>query len=179
MTLSPMARAAVSDLDHPWSVGFSEKYSLQQRWSALQQASEQDPKQAKNYLQRALTHPQWFMRNAGLVAMAKLDKQSAIDAAQILIKDKALVVRSAAVDQLSPQIQKGYFRQIFWSELHQSYNFNKGQSLWIRYKILQSLSAKPLAAEKPSFQKFVNDKDVQIQTLAHLALKNLASSSRF
>ena len=125
------------------AVAFNEEQSMALRWRALMAAAEAGQEKAIPELIKASNHNQWFMRNAALIAMSELNPSEGIKLAQKLIKDKALVVRSAAVEVLEKNMNSEV-RELLWAELNQSYNFKKEQSLWVRHQIVSALAARPL-----------------------------------
>lgn len=147
------------------SVAFAEDQSMRLRWRALMMAAEGRREKSTPDLLKASIHKQWFMRNAALVALAEVNEPEAQKLAKKLLKDKALVVRSAAVDvlQKSPRPE---VRDLLWEEMNQKYNFRNQESLWIRSQIVEALATKPADHELKLFTKFLNDKDMRVQSAA-------------
>lgn len=79
----------------------NQKNSMDLRWQAVFSAAQKANKNELNLVKQYANQPEWFMRNAALLAINKFDQPSAEVMAQKLLSDKALVVRSAAVDVLS------------------------------------------------------------------------------
>lgn len=146
-------------------VAFSEDQSMRLRWRALMLAAENRREKATPDLLKASVHKQWFMRNAALVALAEVNESEAQKLAKKLLKDKALVVRSAAVDILQKN-PRPEIRDLLWGELAQKYNFRNQESLWIRSQILEVLAQKPADHEIKLFTKLLNDKDARVQVAA-------------
>jgi hypothetical protein len=153
-------------------VSFSEKQPMSSRWKALTLAAQVGQKKSLPELQKASGHSAWFMRNAALLAMYEVDKEAAYDLAKVLIKDKALVVRSAAVDVLA-KYNKPAVRDLFWEEVYQDYNKKKNQSLWIRGQILNHLSRSPEAHERSLFFSLLKDKSLDVQKESVRALEKI------
>ncbi|MNK12078.1 hypothetical protein D3C87_301350 [compost metagenome] len=156
-------------------VAFSEKQPMTVRWKALMAAAESRRGKATTDLMRAGDHSEWFMRNAALVALAEVNPEKAHALATKLIKDKALVVRSAAVETLrkneTPEV-----RDLLWEELSQSYNFKKKESLWIRPQIVEVLAAKPQGHEIKIFASLLSDKDQRVQVPAIRGLEKITGT---
>ncbi len=152
-----------------------ETESMPMRWKALTLASSLKPDQALPELEIALKSPNWFMRNAALLSLAQYHPERGQKAAQALLKDKALVVRSAAVQVLGKNLNAGN-RDLLWENLNAPENFRRQQSLWIRGEILSMLAAKPEARETALFVKSLNDKDPKIQASAVVAMERLTKS---
>ena len=142
------------------------------RWKALMLMTELNPKESIQDLLKAVHSPEWYMRNAGLVGLQSIYKEKALEVAQDLIKDKALVVRSAAVELLSQNLSP-MNREILWQEFYMKYNFRAEQSLWIRTQILKALSTKPKDSESQTFIGLLKEKDSNIQYVSVLALEKL------
>lgn len=153
-------------------VAFDPKQPMSTRWKALMTMAETGNKNALKDLQRAGAAPEWFMRNAALVALQAKHPKQAETLALKLISDKALVVRSAAVDTLrksaTPEV-----RDRLWEELNQDYNFKKKQSLWIRPQIVEALAMQPSNYETRLFADLLNDKDQRVQLPAIQGLEKL------
>jgi len=147
------------------AVAFAENQSMRLRWRALMMAAEGRREKSTPDLLKASVHKQWFMRNAALVALAEVNEPEAQKLAKKLLKDKALVVRSAAVDvlQTSPRPE---VRDLLWEEMNQKYNFRNQESLWIRSQIVEAMAMKPVDHELKLFSKFLNDKDMRVQSAA-------------
>ena len=157
---------------HFVTVAFNDDQPMNLRWRALMAASEARGEKATDDLLKAGSHDQWFMRNAALVALKEVNPDQATKLAQKLVKDKALVVRSAAVlvleENSAPEI-----RELLWAELDQSYNFKNSESLWIRHQIVEALAKNPKMQELKQFAKLLSDKDVRLQSPAIQGLEKI------
>lgn len=154
------------------AVAFAEDQSMRLRWRALMMAAEGRREKATPDLLKAGAHKQWFMRNAALVALAEVNQGEAQKLAKKLVKDKALVVRSAAVDVLQKSVRPEV-RDLLWEEMSQKYNFRNKESLWIRSQILDAMAQRPVDHELKIFHKFLNDKDPRVQSAAVAGLEKL------
>jgi HEAT repeat protein len=152
----------------------SPQQTLAMRWKALTLAAYLKKAKALPELQTALKSQEWFMRNAALIAIQSFDPIQAKNAAKELISDKALVVRSAAVDVLSKDLDPKT-RELLWSELNASYNFKRKQSLWVRDQIISTLAIQPERNEIAKFNKILFQEDSANQTHALAALENLTN----
>lgn len=153
-------------------LAFNEKQPMSLRWKALMAVADAKGEKATNDLLRAGNHSLWFMRNGALVALKEVNPAAGAELAQKLVKDKALVVRTAAVDLLendkSPEV-----RELLWSELNQNYNFKNKQSLWIRSKIVQALAKAPADKELKTFAALLSDSDRRLHVPAVRGLEKL------
>ena len=153
-------------------LAFNEKTSMKMRWKALMAAAQIRKEKSTVDLVKASTDSQWFMRSAAMTALAEYNPAESERVAKNLLKDKALVVRSAAVDILS-QIPSPEIRDLFWEELHQKYNFKNKQSLWIRPQMLTALAQKPKDQETPMFSRMLKEPELQMQLIAVQGLQKL------
>lgn len=153
-------------------IAFSNQESMSTRWHAIITMAQIKKNQSQIDLKKASEDSSWFIRNASLVALSEFAPEESFKVAQALIKDKALVVRSAAVQvfQKSKNLES---RSILWKELKESYNFRNNQSLWIRSQIVEVLSENPLVTEKSFFADLLNDSDPKVAYLATFALEKL------
>ncbi len=156
-------------------VAFNEQKPMSIRWKALMLASDIGKKSATEDLIKASKSKDWFMRNASLIALKDQDEETSFKVAKNLIQDKALVVRSAAVEVVASS-KNPEARGVLWEELNKKYNFKNNSSLWIRAKIAESLAAKPEAYEKNQFVKILSEKDVKMQQQAVTALEKITGN---
>jgi HEAT repeat protein len=154
------------------AVAFSESQSMRLRWKALMAAADARREKSTPDLLRASTDKQWFMRNASLVAMAEVNEVEAQKLARKLLKDKALVVRSAAVDVLQKNANANT-RDLLWEEMSQPHNFRNKESLWIRSQIVEALSQSPSDYELKMFSRLLKDSDQRVQLAAVQGMEKL------
>lgn len=153
-------------------VAFNEAQPMVLRWRALTAAAEARGSEATEDLLKAGSHKEWYMRNAALVALSEVNPSRGEQLARKLLKDKALVVRSAAVEALGKNLS-AESRDLLWEELNQNYNFKNTESLWIRKQIAGALAKKPLNREAKLFVQLLSDKDPSVQIPAVLGLEKL------
>ena len=151
----------------------SAQQTLQLRWKALTLAAHLKKEKSLKDLEAALAAPEWYMRNAALVAINSFSPQRAQREAKVLIKDKAMVVRSAAVEMLGSDLDTET-RDLLWEELNANYNFRKKQGLWIRQQILNQLAMRPKRKELPLFLNALKEKDQSIHFAAIAGIENLS-----
>lgn len=148
------------------------KNSMSQRWRAVFEAAEiAQPNELKKISQLA-DNQEWYLRNAALLALDKVDQQQAQATARKLIKDKALVVRSSAVDILAKS-NSYENRRLLAEEVSKPYNFKRKSSLWIRSQIIERLALNPESTEKMFFAKHLFDQDTNVVRHSLAALEML------
>ncbi|PIS11194.1 MAG: hypothetical protein COT73_05265 [Bdellovibrio sp. CG10_big_fil_rev_8_21_14_0_10_47_8] len=151
----------------------SAKESMVTRWKALTLAAKVKKHQAIPDLKEALQAPEWFLRNAALLSLQEISPLKARPAAEKLLQDRALVVRSAAVDVLAEQMDNDV-RQFFWSEFQEKRNFRLKTGLWIRAQILSRLSQAPQKQEANHFIEALKEKDQTLYPSAIVALEKIS-----
>jgi hypothetical protein len=156
-----------------WQMAFDPKKDMGTRWKSLTLAAQINRENAGPALDKAIKSDEWFMRNAALVAYKEVFPDQSQAIAEKLLKDKALVVRSAAVDVLPTKLSDG-LREKLWTELYQDYNFRKKQSLFVRGMILQKLAAEPRSQEKVLFVKALQEQDSRLHSPAIVALEKIS-----
>lgn len=150
----------------------SENESLENRWKSVSLYANLKKESALPLLSQWSRSSLWYMRNASLMAMQTVSPEKAHEVALNLLRDKALVVRSAAVGVLSQSLS-AQDRQTLWSEFKAEYNFHRNQSLWIRGQILEALAQAPQKNEKQNFIVALEDKDNRVSAQAILALEKI------
>ncbi len=153
-------------------LAFDDKTSMKVRWKALMAAAQIRKEKSTGDLIKASKDSQWFMRTAAMAALEEYNPDASELIAKNLLKDKALVVRSAAADILSRNFSTSS-RSLFWEELHQKYNFKNKQSLWIRPQIFSALAQKPLDQETNLFSKMLKEPELKMQLIAVRGLEKL------
>lgn len=160
-SLAAIPQKEANDFTSQITLARNIKLPMSYRWQALVKAAE-----VANYEQIAdikafAKSKEWYMRNATLVALEKINIHHATDEAQELLKDKALVVRSAAVDVLSRRYTREN-RNLMALELSKPYNFAGKHSLWIRPKIFGLIASKAVADDRSFFTRYLFDSDEKI-----------------
>ncbi|MFS4460731.1 HEAT repeat domain-containing protein [Bdellovibrio sp. HCB2-146] len=153
-------------------IAFNEEQPMSMRWRALMAAAEAGQKKSIPDLLKAGDHKLWYMRNAALIALNEVSGTEAQKLATKLLKDKALVVRSAAVSVMDKNLTPET-RDLLWDELNQKYNYKGTQSLWIRHQIVEVLAQKPFDHELKIFADLLTDKDARVQLPAVKGLEKL------
>lgn len=157
-------------------IAFSDRADFQTRWSALVLLAQIQGPAAEKTLDKALNHKEWFLRNAALLTYPTVLPKKAGAVALKMLEDKALVIRSAAIEVLESRLD-GEVREALWTELDHPRNFRKKQSLWIRPQILQALSKEPSSRELPLFLNHLRDIDAKLHSFAIQALEKITRQS--
>ncbi len=147
---------------------------MTERWQSLIKAGEiAEPEQIIK-IQEFSKSSDWFMRNASLVALETIHADYGIEQAKILIQDKALVVRSAAVKTLTKKNSLDV-RRILAGEMSKPYNYSGQQSLWIRSQIMQQLAKTATSQDRQFLARHLFDTDKKVVQLSASALEKISS----
>lgn len=153
-------------------IAFEKTENLETRWDALVTLGRLDPAYAQPHLDKALISSDWFMRNAALVVTPYGERAWAIKQARLALHDPALVVRTAAVQALA-ELRAIEAKTSLWEKMSSSENFKRGESLWIRPIIANTLALMADVKDKASFQALLKDKDPQVKNIAITTLAKL------
>lgn len=153
-------------------IAFNKKKNYDERWRALMDIVDRFPDGAETVLALASQEPEWFMKNAALVGLQKMNSPERFKISKVLLADKALVVRSQAVEILT-QHRDPQTRKLLWAELEHPRNFKNKKSLWIRSQIAEHLAAKPLKSERSKFIRLFEDSDKKVKAASRLGLSKI------
>jgi hypothetical protein len=153
-------------------VAFDKSETLENRWRAVTSYGRLYKNHAREFLEKSLSSPEWFMRNAALVVVPYNQRPWAIQWARLLMHDPALVVRTAAVKTLR-QLNATETSDLLWQKLYSSENYRAGQSLWIRRHILEALVQFASRGQEKKFISLLKDKDQALHPLAVRGLEKV------
>lgn len=140
------------------SIMFDAKAPMNLRWKATTAIGRIGGELSQPEIERAFRRGEWFMRSAAMLAMRSIDKEKSLSWARQLLSDRALVVRSAAVDAID-EAKDAASAPILWAKLASRDNFNDGDSLWIRRRIVETLAKLESAGSEARFMKVLSDRD--------------------
>lgn len=166
------AFAAVDEFSAYIESASNNKLGMNSRWNALIKAAEFASAAQLDQIRKFSSSKDWYMRNASLVALSKINASEAMTEAKKLLQDKALVVRSAAVEILATNLNDEN-KTILVEELGKPYNFNKKSSLWIRKQIIEKLALSAGASDRHFFAKNLYDSDKDIAQLSAKTLSKI------
>jgi hypothetical protein len=155
---------------------FDSKLDLETRWRALTVLPSVDKALGREQIEKALQSREWYLRNAATVALPSLDRLYAIEKSAELMSDQALVVRTAASQNLL-KLGAREKESLLWEKLNDAQNFRKGQSLWIRRHIARALSELASAGSEPRFITMLADSDVRLHPFAMRGLERLTGKA--
>lgn len=174
--LAAVPQATHIDFGSQITIAKNTKLPMSARWQALIKAADVATYAQIEQIKSFAKSKEWYMRNASLVALEKINVNHAMNEAQFLLKDKALVVRSAAVDVLSRKFTREN-RNLMAAELSKPYNFSGKQSLWIRPKIFNLIAEKATTDDRAFFTKYLFDTDTKIARSAAATLEKITNVS--
>ena len=152
----------------------SKKSDPSLKWQALMSMARLSPKKSQKYINLSLESKNWFLKNAGLIALEIVDSEKALQTAARLLHHPSLILRTASVEVIKRQKARQY-KNILREKLYAKENFRNGKSLWIRYTILQTLSEFSNTKDKKFFTQLLSDSDPRIAALAEKTLRRLPS----
>ncbi len=155
-------------------IAFNKAESLDTRWRAVTSYGRVYKNKSQKFLEHALRSPEWFMRNAALMVVSYADRTWAIKWSRLMLHDKALVVRTAAVQALR-HMNATETQALLWEKLYSSENYRGGKSLWVRRHILEALEQFARPGQEASFISVLNDKDMSLHPIAVRTLSKLTS----
>lgn len=150
------------------------KLPMIDRWQSLVRAGQIAKPEEIAKIQEFAKSSDWYMRNASLVALEAVNMSYGMEQAKILIQDKALVVRSAAVTMLSKK-NTLEVRQLLAAELSKPYNFSGKQSLWIRSQIMQHMAKTATQDDRRFLARHLFDSDAAVAKQSAAALEKISS----
>lgn len=152
------------------ATAFDPRMGLTQRWRALTTMGRWDAEVFRPQLEAALRAPEWFMRNAGLIAIQNEKREMAVAWSLRLLDDRALVVRTQAVRNLI-DLQADEAEPLLWRRIWDPRNFHKRESLWIRPHIAEALALFARPGRIKDFQRLLMDRDERLHRWAVAGLE--------
>lgn len=153
------------------SAAFDVRNGLQLRWRALTTMGRLGVEEFRAEIERALSSREWFMRNAGLIAIQNSDRDLALRWSTRLLSDPALVVRTQAVRNLI-QIDGREAEGKLWEQVFSRSNFRGQESLWVRGHIAEALAHFASKGRVKNFQRLLLDPDRRLHKWAIMGLEN-------
>ena len=156
-------------------IASSDSETMEVRWRAITAMGRMQPTASRPILDEFLQSDKWFLRNAAAVVLHYGERKWAVDWAKKLLNDKALVVRTGAVEALK-KMNAIEAEQNLWSALYAEENFKGGKSLWIRKHIAETLSGFAHSGQQRAFVKILQDRDKRLHPFALKALTKISKS---
>ncbi len=150
----------------------TQKSSPSMKWQALMSMTRLNPQQAQPSIDQALNSSDWFLKNAGLIALEIIQPESAVRKASEFLDHPALMLRTASVELIQRRKAKQY-KDILWTQLGAEENFRNGKSLWVRYTIAQTLSEFSDHTDQDLFLTLLEDTDPRIHSIAIRTLQRI------
>jgi HEAT repeat protein len=153
-------------------MAFDRQETLQVRWRALTSLPHLDQELGKVALEKALASDEWYLRNAATLALPALPRTIAVDWSARLLSDPALVVRTAAAQNLL-KLNAKEKEYLLWEKLSSPENFRGGESLWVRRHIARALSEFARPGTESKFISLLQDRDSRLHPFAIRGLERL------
>jgi HEAT repeat protein len=123
-------------------------------------------------LVKGLEDPLFLVRLASIQALSETAHPEIASGLRIRISDKAMVVRTAAVDAVA-RFKDRESVPILIDELMEKRNFHRGQGLWIRNHIVDALGEIGDESAAPTLVKVLKEENLEIRERACGALGRL------
>ncbi len=121
--------------------------SVSLRWKDSQAWMTRQSSVNLQWSQEVIQNGDWILKSSLIGKVCKIKSNEAQEVLLQLLSDKALVVRSAAVDCLAQRMNP-FVRESLWSAFQDPINKRGQQSLWIREQILEIFLAQPTASDR-------------------------------
>lgn len=155
---------------------FSPQENMSIRWKALTSLARVYPDKSYGTIKKALNSSEWFLRNAGLIALEIISPQDSLKKANDFLNDPSLIVRTAAVD-LIKKYKAIQFKIYLIQKLHAPDSYYKNSSLWIRSHIVSTLADFATPGEEKMFISLLQDPDQRLHKYSILALENITGKT--
>jgi hypothetical protein len=152
------------------AIAFDKKRDLNTRWRSMTTMGAVSAKSFRWEIEAALKSREWFLRNAGLVAILHDDRERAINWSLKLLSDGALVVRTQAAKNLL-ELSATESRESMWTAMNAPSNRLGSESLWIRGYLAKALALWARPVDQKRFLKLLMDKDHSVQRWAIYGLE--------
>lgn len=162
---------------HLMELAANTKKNLGVRWKSLTLAAHLRKQKSVKEIRPYLKSNEWYMRNAALVALQEVSQAESQRAGLELLDDKALVVRSAAVQAMGTDLT-AEMRDRLWEELRAGYNYRKKESLWVRGQIAEKLALSPEKSEVTEFVTMLKGDDSRLYPSGIAALEKLTGDMK-
>lgn len=171
--LSSQGLAGYKNLSY---LAFASDQTLETQWRALAAMSILGGPLSLPQLERAAAHSRWYLRSAALVGMSRVSPPRAIFWARKLLTDRALIVRSSAVETLRALHDRQSVPDL-WREIYHQRNFKAGQSLWIRKNLAEAIAELSVPGDEAKLSGLLQDRDARLHPPVVRALQRLARAS--
>ncbi|MBX7230852.1 MAG: hypothetical protein K1X29_02075 [Bdellovibrionales bacterium] len=151
---------------------FNPQESLEVRWRALTTTPYVDSVFGKQIILEALKSEEWYIRNAAAISLPALSRDFAVELSGKLLSDPALVVRTAAAQNLS-RLNGREKETLLWEKLNSRENFNGLESLWVRRHIAKALSQFAQPGSEAKLITLLKDQDPRLHPFALRALERV------
>lgn len=153
-------------------LAFSRHQALEIRWRSLTALPYLDAHRGQTDIERALKSDEWYLRNAATLALPALARPLAIELSTQLLSDPALVVRTAAAQNLL-KLNARDKELVLWEKLNSPENFHRGQSLWVRRHIARALAEFARPGKENKLIAMLKDPDERLHPYAIRGLERL------
>ncbi len=151
---------------------FDRAQPLEVRWRSLTVLPHLNQRLGATAVEKALESDEWYLRNAATLALPSLPRSQAVDLSAKLLSDPALVVRTAAAQNLL-KLNAREKEWLLWEKLSATENFRNGESLWIRRHLARALAEMAKSGSEQKFVSMLRDRDNRLHPFAIKGLERL------
>lgn len=159
------------------NLAFDRQQPLEIRWRALTALPHLNQRLGQQAIEKALVSDEWYLRNAATLALPSLPREIAVEQSAKLLSDPALVVRTAAAQNLL-KLNAKEKEHLLWEKITHPENFRNGESLWIRRHLARALAEMARAGNEAKFIGLLNDKDSRLHPFAIRGLERLTGKKQ-
>lgn len=167
--MKALSSQGVSGYKNLQSLAFSLEQPIEVQWKALMMLSVLGGNLSLPQLEAAASSDQWYMRNAALMNLSRVNRDKAVQWARKLLTDPSLIVRTSAVQTIK-DLHDTESADALWTQLYNRQNFRQGQSLWVRRRITETLADFARKGDEARLVGVLRDSD---QTLYPSAIEGL------
>lgn len=156
---------------------FDRQQPLEVRWRALTALPHLNQRLGHQVIEKALGSDEWYLRNAATLALPSLPRAVAVEQSARLLSDPALVVRTAAAQNLL-RLDAREKEYLLWEKITHPENFRNGESLWIRRHLARALAEMAKSGTEAKFISLLNDRDTRLHPFAIRGLERLTGKKQ-
>ena len=154
------------------SVAFDEEQDQRVRWIAIRVMGQSQESSFIETIERLCDDESPVIRIAALSGLADLTPTTATNRVSLALQDPAIVVRGAAADTLALLRDIRAIDELE-TALGDSSNWYRGQSLWVRPRIVLALGATRSSMALPALSRALIDDDSDVVDAALQALRTI------
>lgn len=151
----------------------NDNHSLNQRWRAITSMGYMGAKSFRWEIDAALRSRHWFIRDAGLVAVLRDERDRALRWSLRLLSDPAMIVRTQAAENLI-LLNAFETKEAVWKSFNDSMNGGgTSRKLWIRKVLAKAIAKWAERNDEKRLLKMLLDSDEEVEQWAVYGLEKV------